>query len=186
MFSTTDRKASGGSETAATVEWGTPQELFDGLNARWGPFTLDAAASDHNHKCERYFTVGDDALEQPWGDGGVKAWLNPPFGMGCGVWFSKIAVEIAKGNIDEATVLVPARVDTQWFHRHVIPHASSIHFIEGRLSYTKSDEQGNVLTVDPAPFPSMVVRMTGPRQGDIVLKPMLRDGSDADDKREWL
>lgn len=35
--------------------WETPQSLFDELNAEFN-FTLDAAASDANHKCERYFT----------------------------------------------------------------------------------------------------------------------------------
>lgn len=35
--------------------WETPQSLFDELNAEFN-FTLDAAANDANHKCERYFT----------------------------------------------------------------------------------------------------------------------------------
>lgn len=35
--------------------WETPQSLFDELNAE-SNFTLDAAASDANHKCEKYFT----------------------------------------------------------------------------------------------------------------------------------
>ena len=35
--------------------WETPQSLFDELNAEFN-FTLDAAASDTNHKCKRYFT----------------------------------------------------------------------------------------------------------------------------------
>lgn len=35
--------------------WETPQSLFDELNAEFN-FTLDAAASDANRKCKRYFT----------------------------------------------------------------------------------------------------------------------------------
>ena len=31
------------------------------------PFELDAAASEENHKCERYFTKADDALKKSWG-----------------------------------------------------------------------------------------------------------------------
>ena len=30
-------------------EWGTPRDLFDHLDERYGPFTVDAAASDANH-----------------------------------------------------------------------------------------------------------------------------------------
>ena len=46
--------------------WETPQNLFDELNAEFN-FTLDAAASDENHKCTRYFTQKEDGLRQNWG-----------------------------------------------------------------------------------------------------------------------
>lgn len=36
-------------------EWETPQHVFDKLNKEF-EFTLDVAASDLNHKCEKYFT----------------------------------------------------------------------------------------------------------------------------------
>lgn len=49
--------------------WETPQKLFDELDAEFH-FTLDAAASDENHKCKRYFTQKEDGLRQNWG--GVK------------------------------------------------------------------------------------------------------------------
>lgn len=47
-------------------EWATPQEIFDSLNAEFH-FTLDAAATAENHKCERYYTAEQDALKQSWG-----------------------------------------------------------------------------------------------------------------------
>jgi hypothetical protein len=43
----------------------TPPEIFDPLNERFG-FTLDVAASAHNAKCPRYFTLEDDGLTQLW------------------------------------------------------------------------------------------------------------------------
>lgn len=46
--------------------WETPQKLFDELDAEFH-FTLDAAASDENHKCERYFTEKENGLRQSWG-----------------------------------------------------------------------------------------------------------------------
>lgn len=41
--------------------WETPQNLFDELDAEFH-FTLDAAASEENHKCTRYFTQKEDGL----------------------------------------------------------------------------------------------------------------------------
>ena len=51
--------------TSNKQDWETPQKLFDSLNAEF-MFTLDAAASDANHKCEKYYTVEDDGLKQNW------------------------------------------------------------------------------------------------------------------------
>lgn len=47
-------------------DWETPQELFDQLD-RMFHFTLDAASSDENAKCEKHFTAEDDGLKQNWG-----------------------------------------------------------------------------------------------------------------------
>lgn len=47
-------------------DWTTPQNLFDELNAEFN-FTLDAAASPENAKCERFFTEEQNALCQNWG-----------------------------------------------------------------------------------------------------------------------
>lgn len=57
--------------------WETPQKLFDELDAEFH-FTLDAAASDENHKCARYFTQSDDGLRQNWGgrDGVLQSALR--------------------------------------------------------------------------------------------------------------
>ena len=54
--------------SSASDEWETPQDLFDDMDAEFH-FTLDAAASDENHKCEKYYTIADDALNKPWGGG---------------------------------------------------------------------------------------------------------------------
>ena len=67
--------------------WETPQKLFDELDAEFH-FTLDAAASDENHKCARYFTQNDDGLRQNWG--GETVFCNPPYGSKeTGLWTEK-------------------------------------------------------------------------------------------------
>jgi hypothetical protein len=47
------------------------------VEACGAPITLDVAAADWNHKCERYFTEGIDGLKQDWDAKAV--WCNPPY-----------------------------------------------------------------------------------------------------------
>lgn len=49
-------------------DWETPQDLFNRLNDEFH-FTLDAAASDLNHKLPHYYTEKEDGLAQDWGGG---------------------------------------------------------------------------------------------------------------------
>jgi site-specific DNA-methyltransferase (adenine-specific) len=49
--------------------------------------------------------------------------------------------------------LIPARTDTRRFHNIILPYASEIRFIKGRLKFDKHK--------NPAPFPSMVVVFRG-------------------------
>ena len=44
--------------------WETPQKLFDELDAEFH-FTLDAAASDGNHKCVRCFVTRHTGAKKP-------------------------------------------------------------------------------------------------------------------------
>lgn len=45
-----------------TVEWETPQWLFDELSETYGGFTLDPCATRENAKCERFFPREQDGL----------------------------------------------------------------------------------------------------------------------------
>lgn len=49
-------------------EWATPQATFDELNEEFG-FTLDACATQDNHKCSKFYTIEDDGLKNDWGGG---------------------------------------------------------------------------------------------------------------------
>lgn len=137
--------------SSTNVSWGTPQDLFDNLNEEFH-FTLDAAASDKNHKCPRYYTEETDGLSHSWG--GETVFLNPPYGKEIGLWMKKAFSE----NLGGVTVVavVPARTSTRWFHDYVYGKAE-LRFIKGRLKYT--DEDGNAK--DPAPFDSMIVIYRG-------------------------
>lgn len=51
--------------SSATDQWATPQDFFDKLNEEFH-FTLDVAADESNHKCEKYYDKMTDGLAQPW------------------------------------------------------------------------------------------------------------------------
>ena len=95
--------------SSQTVEWPTPQGLFNKLNTEF-KFTLDPCATHENAKCKTYFTKEDDGLEQEWGQENV--FMNPPYGREISDWMKKAYQSSRKG----ATVvcLVPARTDTRW------------------------------------------------------------------------
>lgn len=92
---------------------GTPPELFNGLNDRYGPFTLDVAASTRNAKCETFYTRSDDGLQQPWT--GV-VWCNPPY-SDLTPWLRKAWSEwrARSGHLVRIVMLVPAnRTEQAW------------------------------------------------------------------------
>lgn len=131
--------------SSATDDWGTPQALFDDINAEFG-FTLDACASAHNFKVDNYFTKEDDALTKDWTG---MVWMNPPYGRTIGTWMAKAFAESQKG----ATVvcLVPARTDTSWWHDYAMK--GEIRFLRGRVKFQQPGKAGN----NSAPFPSAIV-----------------------------
>lgn len=44
-----------GMMSSTTPEWATPQDLFDKLNAEFGPFDLDPCATAKNAKCAKWY-----------------------------------------------------------------------------------------------------------------------------------
>lgn len=132
--------------TSKTDLWETPQDFFDRLDKEFG-FTLDVCALPGNAKCKRYYTPEQDGLKQPWT--GV-VWCNPPYGREIGKWVERAAHSADNGA--KVVMLLPARTDTQWFHRYIYGHAC-IRFVQGRLKFGNSKSG--------APFPSMVVVFNG-------------------------
>lgn len=111
--------------------WSTPDLLFKQLHEEF-QFNLDVCASEWNHKCANYYTEEDNALEKDWP--GVF-WMNPPY-SNCGTWIKKAFEEVEKGSTGVS--LIPARVETNWFHDYCVPH--EIRFVKGRIHF--EDENG--------------------------------------------
>ena len=114
--------------SSASDLYSTPPELFQELDRRFGPLTLDVCALPENAKCPSYFTPEQDGLKQPWTG---RCWCNPPYGRTIRRWLLKAVKSALAG----ATVvcLLPARVDTRWWHELVNPMPAVIEFCKGRL-----------------------------------------------------
>ncbi len=118
--------------SSATDEWGTPSEVYEGLNREF-QFTMDPCPINGE-------VDGRAPLFCSWE--GQRVFCNPPY--------SDIRSFLERWHESELAVyLIPARTDTRWMHQIVLPYAKEIRFIRGRLRF------GNA--VNSAPFPSMVV-----------------------------
>ena len=125
-------------------KWATPQDFFDKLNDEFH-FTLDAAASPDNAKCDNYFTEEQDGLAQSWE--GHTVWCNPPYCRKTGLWVKKAYEEHQRTGCT-VVMLLPSRTDVRWFHDYILGKAE-IRFIKGRLKFGGSKNS--------APFASIVV-----------------------------
>ena len=131
--------------SSSSGEWATPQDFFEKLNWRFGPFDLDPCATPYNTKCANFYTEVEDGLTKDWG--GHIVFVNPPYGRGIEQWIVKGYQESQKQDT-RVVMLIPARTDTKYWHDYVMK-AKEIHFIKGRLTFGDAK--------NAAPFPSAVI-----------------------------
>lgn len=128
--------------SSASVEWGTPEWLFDRLDWEF-VFQLDACAGEHNAKVDHWISPADDALEVEWGscldrqEPNAAVWMNPPWGRGIGRFVER-AYRQSKEHRLVVVCLLPASTDTRWWHDYVML-ASEVRFVRGRLHFVRDD-----------------------------------------------
>lgn len=118
--------------SSASDRWATPRALREALELEFR-FTLDPCP---------LWELGEeriDGLIRPWT--GERVYCNPPYGREIGLWLER-ALEA-----ELAVYLLPARTDTEWFHRYCL-EASELRFLKGRLIFGSARFN--------APFPSML------------------------------
>ncbi len=76
-----------------------------------------------------------------------RVFCNPPYGREIGRWIAKAWESAEKGACDVVVCLVPARVDTAWWHDYCA--RGEVRFLRGRVRFGGADSG--------APFPSAVV-----------------------------
>ena len=139
-------------------DWTTPDWLYEKLNKEF-KFTLDPAASNENHKCQKYYTLEQDGLAQDWKDEIV--FCNPPYSQNK-EWLKKFYHE-AKTSGATVVALLPVRTCTKWFHGYCMDSSiiKEIRFFKGRLKFS-NQKHG-------APFPSMLVIFQLPQKTNALF-----------------
>lgn len=128
-------------------DWETPQALFEELDREFR-FTLDPCSTHENAKCEKHYTAEENGLQMSWGE---TVFCNPPYSKAGrqDEWVQKCFEEAQKpGTV--VVALLPARTDTDRFHKYILGKAE-IRFIRGRLRFEQNGIPGGTAT-----FPSMV------------------------------
>jgi len=122
----------------------TPKEIYDFLDGQMH-FTIDVCANEQNYKHPRYFSEKDNGLAQSWE--GETFFCNPPYGRQIGGWIAK-ARDSAIYDSAMGTLLVPARVDTDWWRVGVLQERTwdrkDAQHAAGRLRDSRFDDRNQV------------------------------------------
>ena len=121
------------SHNSGDNEWYTPKEYVEAARKVMGGIDLDPASTAEANaviKAERYFTIEDNGLVQPWAG---RIWMNPPYASDlihefitklCGV----------SDEIVAACVLVNNATETQWFQL-LAGFSDAVAFPKGRVKF---------------------------------------------------
>ena len=119
--------------------WGTPENIFNFAEKRWGSFQLDAAANKNNFLVKNYISETQDALVTDWN--AKNTWLNPPYGRQMPRFVERAFNEVLNGNTDRVVCLIASRTDTKIFQDVIFPLASELYFIKGRIKFLRNGEK---------------------------------------------
>ena len=124
-------------------QWRTPENIFWGINAMFGPLVLDLFTDGENSKCEAYYTAEDNALTQDW-SASLKelrgaAYGNPPYSRasqhdGEYITGMRYIMQHASAMRDKGgryVFLIKAATSEVWWPED----ADHIAFIRGRLGF---------------------------------------------------
>lgn len=109
----------------------TPRWLFDALGEQFGPFSLDAYASETNALCPKFFTAETDASAQLWDD---VTFANPPFEDMATV-FAKAVAEQARGV--RSVIISPVGCSQRWYHELAIQ--GTVFVPDLRINFDQTD-----------------------------------------------
>ena len=112
-----------------TTTWLTPRWILDSLS----PFDLDPCCPPEMpwQTAKRMIHYpGENGLSIIWQG---RVWLNPPYGREIESWMKRMAEH------NNGVALVFARTDAKWFQRYVFGKATSLLFLNKRISFCNPD-----------------------------------------------
>ena len=120
-------------------DWRTPDELFNYLDLRFGPFEVDLAACELSAKCDLFYSKEVDSLKQDW-TAHKNMFMNPPYDniMPWAIKAVDTISESKKGT--KITVVLPNDNSTAWFSKILSGSSRVINIISdgkrtGRISF---------------------------------------------------
>lgn len=123
----------------------TPDHLFEQLNRIFN-FTLDAACTRENCKCEYgiFHDEGMDALTRSWG--GARVFCNPPFSKKAD-FIKKAYEEVMFGNCPICVMVLPSNCQDSKAFQQYIKKNFFYETLSGRVAFidpeTKKPMKGN-------------------------------------------
>jgi len=107
---------------------------------------------------------GNGGLSREWGD---RVYMNPPYSNPL-PWCEKAVVEMRNGKL--VVALLRGDTTTGWFHTYVLPCATEIRFIRGRIRFEGArPNHGNIIVIWDGR-----VKQNGCRIGDPIMAGDLR------------
>jgi len=127
--------------------WSTPIEFYNKLNDEFHfdpcPLQLD--------------DIKIDGLTIPWGQ---SNYVNPPYSKALKELFVKKAIE-ESSNGKLCVMLLPVSTSTKLFHEYILPNATEIRFVKGRIKFLGINTKGDYVTNKSPMHDSMIVVFDG-------------------------
>jgi len=157
-------------------EWATPPSVWQPIADILDGFDLDAAAGcEPEPIADERYTIDDNGLEQPWN--GI-VWCNPPY-SNPREWLEKAIAEVTHHDAELVVMLLPARVQTLWFHEN-LDGISYVCLRKGKIQFLKNGEEA------PSGFPGPVMFVIVGDPPEALVRFLHEQGLVIDDENKTL
>lgn len=131
----------------ANDNWKTPEYFYNELN---NEFNFDFDPCPYN---EDLITDDNNGLLIDWGK---SNFVNPPYSRNLKEAFVKKAILMQKLG-KTSVLLLPVSTSTILFHNYILPNATEIRFLKGRIKFLSKDKNGNFVITNTGTFDNMLV-----------------------------
>jgi len=145
----------------ASDNWATPKDFLFMLDREF-QFDFDPCPLSSTP-----ITPENDGLRIPWGK---RNFINPPYSRLLKEAFIRRAIAEAKGGA-LCVLLLPVSTSTKIFHEEILPWATAIRFIRGRLKFSGRNTKGDFVENKCGMHDSMIVVLDGTREDFSKAKP---------------